>query len=216
LPDFRVRRKVRPVTNVPVFGLTGGIGSGKSTVAQIFEARGVTVVSADQLAREAVVRGSPGLAEIENQFGRAVLLPDGSLNRSALGELVFRDAFARAKLNGILHPLIQSLAQGRFAAARKNGATLICYDAPLLFETGAVARYRPIVVVNATEERRAERVFERDGLSLAEFRKRDRSQIPLAEKVQRADFVIDNSLGRAELEKQVDALIPQIAAFQRP
>jgi dephospho-CoA kinase len=214
LPEFRVRRKLLQVTGFRVFGLTGGIGSGKSTVAALVRARGLPVVSADELAREAVLPGSPGLAEVEASFGRGVMNRDGTLDRRALGDLIFRSPASRAKLNGVLHPLIQSLAQKRFDEAREAGQALVCYDIPLLFESGAVGRYRPVVVVYAPRNERAKRVAERDGLSALEFEQRDQSQISLEEKVQRADFVVDNSRGPADLEKQVEALIPQIAAFE--
>jgi len=196
-----------------IFGLTGGIGSGKSTVAGLLRKRAVVVVDADELAREAVQPGTSGLNEVAAAFGRSVICPDGALNRPALGKIVFANAVERARLNAILHPKIQSLAQAAFQKAMSAGHPLIAYEAALLFETGAAASYSPVVVVNAPLELRRSRVISRDGFSEAEFERRDRSQLPLAEKVRRAHFIIENDQDHAHLEREVERLIPLIGAF---
>jgi dephospho-CoA kinase len=213
LPEFRVRRKVLAAVDSRVFGLTGGIGSGKSTVARLLSAHGIAVVSADDLGRQAVVPGTVGLVELEQAFGGDILNPDGTLNRGALAELAFSAPNARVKLNAILHPHIQRLAKEAFLRAQEAGHRLIGYDVPLLFETGAQASYRPVVVVDAPRELRRQRAAARDGMTAAEFDRRDQSQTPLEEKVRQADFVIDNRSNLKALERQVEALIPQLFAF---
>lgn len=213
LPDFPVRRKVGLDVTARIFGLTGGIGSGKSTVASLMRERGIHVVDADELARKAVEPGTSGLDEVLEAFGRAVLRPDGTLNRTVLGRIVFSNPVERAQLNAILHPKIQSLAQSAFQEAQRAGHKLIAYEAALLFETGAAESYSPLVVVNAPVALRRSRVVSRDGFSEAEFERRDRSQLPLIEKVRRAHFVIENDQDLAHLGREVDRVIPLIAAF---
>src|SRR3954471_3696068 len=117
-----------------VFGLTGGIGSGKSTVSALLRERGVPVVDADELAREAVAVGSDGLREVVAAFGPDVLGPDGNLDRKQLGALVFSDPEARKRLNSITHPRVRQLSQRRFAELERQGVALAGYDVPLLFE----------------------------------------------------------------------------------
>lgn len=187
-----------------LFGLTGGIGSGKSTVARHLRTLGVTVVDADALAREVVLPGSMGLLEVAATFGSEVLLPDGTLNRPALGKLIFEDSLARAVLNDILHPKIQKLA---VKAVQEASTPLVAYDAPLLFETGLATSYAPVVVVTAPLEARRQRVMARDGLTAEEFEARDHAQMPLKEKALQADYVIDNNQDEAFLVKQTRLLL---------
>ncbi|MCA9556315.1 MAG: dephospho-CoA kinase, partial [Myxococcales bacterium] len=134
-----------------VVGLTGGIGSGKSTVAAILRALGAVVIDADVLAREAVAPGSPGLAEVVARFGPDILDPDGALDRRALGRHVFKDAAARADLNAIVHPRVGQLAAERIQAARDAGAPLVVYDVPLLYESGLEAGFEAVIVVYVDE-----------------------------------------------------------------
>jgi dephospho-CoA kinase len=193
-----------------VFGITGGIGSGKSHVATLLRARGVPVVDADELAREAVAPGSPGLAEIVQAFGAGVLAADGSLDRKQLGALVFSDAEARQRLNALTHPRVRALSQARFVELERQGATLAGYDVPLLFEAGLDAVLRPVVVVAASESTQIARIMARDGLSEAEARARIAAQLPLAEKRRRADFVLENDGSQAELAERVERLLEQL------
>jgi dephospho-CoA kinase len=195
-----------------VFGLTGGIGSGKSTVAALLRERGVPVVDADELAREALAPDSPGLSAVITAFGPGVLLPDGSLDRKRLGALVFADPDARKKLNGITHPIVRQLSQGRFAALEALGVRLAGYDVPLLFEVGLDQTLRPVVVVAASEATQLQRILERGGLSREEAQARIAAQWPLTEKRARADHVIDNDGSRAELAAQVDVLVERLRA----
>jgi dephospho-CoA kinase len=195
-----------------VFGLTGGIGSGKSRVAALLRERGVPVVDADELAREAVAVGSEGLAEVVRAFGRELLAVDGSLDRKRLGALVFSDEAARRRLNAITHPRVRQLSAERFAELSRQGAALAAYDVPLLFEVGLDAVLRPIVVVAASEATQRARIVARDGLSAAEAQARIDAQLPLSEKRRRADHVIENDGSLAELAAQVDALLPKLRA----
>jgi dephospho-CoA kinase len=195
-----------------VFGLTGGIGSGKSTVAALLRERGVPVVDADELAREALAPDSPGLAAVIAAFGPGVLAPDGTLDRKRLGALVFSDPEARKRLNGITHPIVRRLSQERFAALEALGVGLAGYDVPLLFEVGLDQTLRPVVVVAASEATQLERILQRGGLSRDDARARIAAQLPLAEKRARADHVIDNDGSRAELAAQVDALVERLRA----
>lgn len=193
-----------------VFGLTGGIGSGKSTVASLLRERGVPVVDADALAREAVAPGSVGLESVVQAFGPGVLGPDGDLDRKRLGALVFSDPAARARLNAITHPMVQQLAQARFAELARQGVDWAAYDVPLLFEVGLDAWLRPVVVVAASETTQLARICARDALNEAEARARLAAQLPLSDKARRADYVLENNGTRAELAAQVDALLAEL------
>lgn len=195
-----------------VFGLTGGIGTGKSSVASLLRERGVPVVDADELAREAVLPGSPGLAQVVAAFGAEVLEPDGSLARKRLAALVFADPAARKRLNSITHPLVRQLSQLRFAALEQQGVTLAAYDVPLLFEVGLDQLLKPSVVVSASEEQQLRRLMLRDGLTEAEARARIAAQLPLADKCARADIVLDNDGPPSALPAQVDALVARLRA----
>lgn len=195
-----------------VFGLTGGIGTGKSSVASLLRERGVPVVDADELAREAVLPGSPGLAQVLAAFGAALLEPDGSLARKRLAALVFADPDARKRLNSIIHPLVRQLSQHRFAALEQQGVTLAAYDVPLLFEVGLDQLLKPSVVVSASGEQQLRRLMLRDGLTEAEARARIAAQLPLADKCARADIVLDNDGPPSALPAQVDALVARLRA----
>ncbi len=199
-----------------VFGLTGGIGSGKSTAAALLRERGVPMVDADELAREAVAPGSAGLADVQAAFGPQILAADGSLDRKQLGALVFADAEARSRLNAITHPIVRRLAQERFATLDQQGVTLAGYDVPLLFEVGLDAVLRPIVVVTVREALQLERILARDGLSEQAARDRIRAQMPLGDKQKRADYVLYNNGSPAALAAQVDALLEKLRAEAGP
>lgn len=195
---------MRGVTRI--VGLTGGIGSGKSTVARFFEARGAAIIDADRLAREAVLPGTPGFAAILERFGPGVLAPGGDLDRAALGRIVFGDEEARRALNAIVHPEVARLAAERMATLSAAGQALIVYDVPLLFENG-LERFLPeTIVVSVPEEVQRARVHARDGLRPEEIEARLRAQLPLAQKAVRATYVIDNSGSLEQTEASVDAL----------
>lgn len=176
-----------------VVGLTGGIAAGKSTVARHFEALGVPVVDADKLAREAVAKGSQGLAEIVAAFGADVLLADGELDRKALGARVFADAGLRARLNAITHPRIAQLGAQQIAEHERRGAPYVLYEAALIVENGLHRGLPALVVVAVDPAVQLARLVTRDGLSASEAEARIAAQMPLAKKIEVADFVIDNS-----------------------
>jgi dephospho-CoA kinase len=198
-----------------VFGLTGSIGSGKSTVARLLEERGVPVVSADALAREVVLPGAPALEELAEAFGPRILQPDGTLDRAQLGALTLGHPERRALLNSILHPKIRQGAERAFGALGEEGHDLAAYDIPLLFETGQEERLRPVVVVSAPEPKRLERVLLRDGTDHLDFYRKQGAQLPLEEKLARADFVLENSGSLEELAAQIEPLIAKVRAFLR-
>lgn len=176
-----------------VFALTGGIASGKSTVARHWRSLGLPVVDADELSRRVVAPGTPGLAAIVERFGPSVIDDGGALDRGALGRIVFGNPAARRDLEAIVHPRVQQAAAEELARIAAAGRELACYEVPLLFETGQQDAYRPVVVVAVDEATQLERAMQRDGLGAGEARARIAAQMPLAEKVARADYVIDNS-----------------------
>lgn len=189
-----------------VLGITGGIASGKSTVAAMFAACGAVVVSADQLARDVVAPGSPTLALLVDAYGPGILAPGGVLDREALARLVFADPPARARLNAMTHPAIARLAEARLAELRRDKVPLVVYEAALLFEAGAEKRVDRVLTVVVDPAVQRQRLAGRDQLGAAEIQARLAAQWPQAEKVARADFVIDNSGTPEETRRQVVAL----------
>lgn len=175
-----------------VVGLTGGIGSGKSTIARLFAEQGVPVVDADQIAREVVEPGTAGLAAIVERFGAEILAPDGALDRKRLAERVFADEGARKELEAMLHPRIAQASMQRFAELASEGHPYAIYEAALLVENGSYRMMSALVVVTAREETQIARVMARDGLSEAEAEARVAAQLPLEDKVRVADYVIEN------------------------
>jgi dephospho-CoA kinase len=189
-----------------VIGLTGGIASGKSSVALMLEKQGIPVIDADNLAREAVLPGSVALQQIAAEFGGQVLTPEGSLDRNALAEIVFADHGARARLESILHPSIKALAEQRLEELRVRGEAVAVYMAPLLIEAGATDRVDEVWVVYVDRETQLQRLMARDGISLVSAEQRLAAQMPMEEKAGHGRIVIDNR-GTAEmLEKRVVAL----------
>lgn len=196
-----------------VIAVTGGIGSGKSTASRLFGELGATVVSADSLAREVVAPGSRLLAELTRVFGPSILAADGSLDRHALGQIVFADPAKRQQLEQLTHPPIRALASAAFARAIAEGAPLVIYDCPLFFEAGLdTVGFRAIVTVTAPIERCVERVVARDGLSAMEVRARIAAQLPLAEKARRSSHVLENSGTPESLTAAVTALYREFTA----
>lgn len=198
------------LAHVYLIGLTGGIASGKTVVAKRLEQLGATVVDADQLARDVVAPGTPGLAAIAQRFGPGVISADGSLDRAALGALIFQDPDARLALNGITHPAIRELSGQLFAAAeRADPDAVVVYDVPLLVEASQDPGYHDfdlIVVVNASAETRRERLVQLRGLSREEAKHRLNSQATDTERLAIADVVIDSNGTVDETIAQADAL----------
>lgn len=199
-----------------VIGLTGGIGSGKSVVSRMFRELGATVIDADQLAREVVEPGQPAFEAIVRRFGEQVLLPGGDLDRKELGALVFEDEAARKDLNAIVHPQVAALAMKRMQEATEAGAELVLYDVPLLYENGLDRMLSTVVVVRVSPSVQRARIEARDGLSQREIEQRIAAQMPLAEKVKRADYVIDNDGTLEETRRQVESLYPKLKAEESP
>jgi dephospho-CoA kinase len=199
-----------------LFGLTGGLASGKSTVAARLRALGVPVVDADQLAREVVAPGTPGLAAVVGAFGPAVLLPDGSLDRPALAALVFSDPEKRRRLNAIVHPLIAAESAARVADLTARGERVACYEAALLVENGLADAFRPLVVVAVPEEVQVARAMARDQATADQARARIAAQLPLSAKVAAADYVIDNGASREQTERRTDEVLAEIRKRDPP
>jgi len=191
--------------------LTGGIATGKSYCLGRFASHGVPTIDADLLAREAVAPGSPGLRAVAERFGAALLAPDGTLDRPALGRIVFRDARARAALEAIIHPEVYRHIRDWFA--NLPGATAVgIADIPLVFETGHYHDFDQVVVVACTAEEQLRRLVARDHLPEADARARLSAQWPIAEKVKRAHHVIWTDGGYAETDRQVADVYAQLAA----
>jgi dephospho-CoA kinase len=193
-----------------VFGLTGGIASGKSTVAARLVTRGVPVLDADAFAREVVLPGSPGLAEIRATFGDAILAADGTLDRPALARVVFSDEVSRKKLNAITHPRIAALTAERSAELAARGEPLACYEAALIVENGLADAFRPLVAVTAPEDLRVSRAVERDGSTPEAARSRIAAQVSVAEMTRAADFVIENAGDLESLRRATDATLARV------
>lgn len=197
-----------------VVGLTGGIATGKSTVARMFEELGAAVVSADVVARQVVEPGEPAWGEIKDTFGEEVLAADGTLDRRALGAIVFGDEEARRRLEAITHPRIRERMRRQIDELAGRGLVVIA-EIPLLFESApARALVDETVVVYVDEDVQEARLMERDGFSRAEARARMAAQKPLAEKAALADWVIDNGRGLEETKAQVERLWRRLHADQ--
>ncbi|MCW2637275.1 MAG: dephospho-CoA kinase [Blastococcus sp.] len=182
-------------------GLTGGIGSGKSTVAALLAARGAVVVDADRIAREVVEPGTPGLASVAEAFGRGILTPEGALDRAALAGIVFADPEARARLDAVVHPLVRHRTAELVAAAAADA--VVVNDVPLLVETGQASSYDVVLVVQADTETRVARLVQR-GLTEQDARARIAAQATDEQRRAVADVVLDNSGSPGELAEQVE------------
>jgi dephospho-CoA kinase len=188
-----------------VIGLTGGIATGKSTVAGMLAARGAVVIDADLLAREAIAPGQPGFDEVLARFGREIVDDSGAVDRAALGAIVFADPAARAELEAITHPRIGALMQARLRDALASPAPLAVADIPLLFENGRDAAFPQTLLVYAPAEVQLQRLRERDGLDSQAARQRLDAQMPIDEKRARATWVIDNGGSVDDTTAQVGA-----------
>ncbi|MCB1274136.1 MAG: dephospho-CoA kinase [Leucobacter sp.] len=196
-----------------LIGLSGGIASGKSTIARRLETLGAVRIDADQLAREAVDPGSAALAAIVERFGPSVLAPSGELDRAALGARVFGDARALGALNGIVHPAVRELAQRRIAeVAATDPAAIVVYEVPLLVEAGVSLPWDLVVMADAPAALRATRLIELRGMTPADARRRIESQASDEERRAVADVLIDTSGSEEWTLEQVDALWERVSA----
>ena len=192
-------------------GLTGGVATGKSTVAKMFKQCGAIVIDADELAYEVVKPGKPAWKEIVELFGKAVLNQDRSLNRQVLGRIVFGNPKKRRQLEHIIHPRV-AREQARLTkqVARIDPKAVVIYDVPLLFEAGIDTRVDITIVVTADRKTQIARLKKRNGLSYTEAIRRIRSQMPLAKKIQRADHVLNGTLTPPSLGQQVSLLLKHL------
>jgi dephospho-CoA kinase len=186
-----------------VIGLTGGIASGKSTVARILAECGASVIDADLLAREVVMPGTSAYTAIVEEFGEAILNPDRTIDRKALGRIVFADPDARCRLERITHPAIRRRAEEELTELQKAGIPVVFYMAPLLIEAGVTSRVDEIWVVYADQETQLDRLMRRDGISHDEALQRLAAQMPMDEKKKHGTVVIDNRGTPEETERQV-------------
>ncbi|MBV9525134.1 MAG: dephospho-CoA kinase, partial [Candidatus Dormibacteraeota bacterium] len=182
---------------------TGGIATGKSTVAAMLQRLGATVIDSDLLAREVVEPGRPGYDAVVRRFGEGMLNADGSLDRARLGALVFDDPDARRDLERITHARIAELMQQRIAEAFARDAPVVVVDIPLLYEAKREDMFEGVLLVYAPRDVQMRRMGERNGLSADDAAKRLEAQLPIDEKRERATWVIDNSAGAASTEEQV-------------
>lgn len=194
-----------------VIGLTGGIASGKSTISNIFKEVGWPVIDADQTARQVVMPGSLGLAQIVSRFGSQVLQPDGTLDRAALGSMVFDDPQNLSDLDQIEHPLIMAAIDKQLAGLKKQGLPVVVLDVPLLFETGMDQECDLTVLAVVDHKTQLERLMKRDHCSKAAALKRINAQMPLEEKMRRADVTIDNNGSLAQTRLQVAKLVERVS-----
>ena len=193
-------------------GLTGGIASGKSTVAQILKELGAAIVNADELSREVVQPEQPAWQEIVAEFGPAILRDDKSLDRQKLRKIVFADPQARKKLEAIVHPRVRRLAERRFDELSAAGQAVIVYEVPLLFEAQIHHWLRPVILVACDPLTQKKRVQDRDRLTKLEAQRHVDAQMSLEEKRKLADFIVDNNGSLAELRQQVEAVFKKITA----
>ena len=214
-PVTRLPFPVAPRSSMLLVALTGNIASGKSTVASRLAELGAVVIDADLLAREAVAPGSAALEEIVRRWGPAMRAADGSLDRAALRQIVFADEEERQALNAIVHPRVEALRRALVETARIGGAEVVVCDIPLLFETGLERGFDCIVLVDAPEETRLERIVAHRGLPPDEARRMIASQLPSDAKRVRADYVVDNDGSVEKLRDDVDRLWDALVARER-
>jgi dephospho-CoA kinase len=195
--------------------LTGGIATGKSHVLARLREAGVPAVDADVIARDVVAAGTAGLAQIVNRFGADVLGADGALDRRRLGSIVFADERARRDLESIVHPEVRRAIE-RFFAALPPSTPFAVADIPLLYETGRHADFDAVIVVACDPAAQIARVMARDKLSREEAELRVASQLPIAEKTARADYVIDSTGTHADTDQQVAALVTRLRLAASP
>lgn len=198
-----------------VVALTGGVGSGKSTVAGMLRELGATVIDADEAARAVVEPGTPGFLQIRDAFGERYVRA-GRLDRAALAELVFHDSEALRRLNEITHPLVRQWMAERQQEAEARGEARVVLDIPLLFENGLQDAFATILLVYAPPDLQLRRLVEGRGFTEEDARSRIAAQLPMAEKRGRATYVIDNSGSPAETRRQVEEVWSRISSAGAP
>jgi dephospho-CoA kinase len=197
---------------VKLIGLTGGIASGKSTVAAILRRLGAAIINADDLSREVVQPGQEAWQKIIDSFGEQILQEDQTLDRKQLRKIVFDNREARQKLEAIIHPRVRSLAEQRVRELAAAGSSIIVYEVPLLFENQIHLWLRPVILVACDMATQKNRLQKRDHLTDTEARQHLEAQMSLADKRKLADYVVDNNGSLEELEQQVRAVLQKIQA----
>jgi dephospho-CoA kinase len=192
-------------------GLTGGIATGKSYVVSVLRELGAEVIDADTVAHQAVESGKPAYHDIVNEFGPAVLNPDGTINRAALGGIVFADQAKRERLNAIVHPRVfEAQAEWLAGVAARNPQAVAVLDAALMIETGSYKRFDKLIVVYCEPQLQIERLMARNNLTREQAEARINAQMPSAEKLKYADFTINTSLGFEDTRRQTEALYTEL------
>jgi dephospho-CoA kinase len=189
--------------------LTGGIATGKSRCLKRFEALGARTIDTDVMSREAVALGTAGLAAVTARFGESILHADGTLNRGRLGQLIFADAARRSDLEAIVHPAVYAALDEWFVQNDARGLpepAISVTDIPLVYETGHEGDFDAVVVTRCRPDQQLARLIDRDRLTPEDARRRIDLQLPTAEKVRRADFVVDTSQTEADTDRGVDAV----------
>ncbi len=192
-----------------VIGLTGGIASGKSTVANMLKESGITVIDADIEARLAVEPGEIAYNKIAEHFGKSILLENGTINRAKLGEIIFNDQEERTVLNGIVHPAVRERMNEKKEAAIKRNESIVIMDIPLLFESKLTDQVERTLLIYVDEATQLKRLMERNNYSENEAMVRIQSQMPLKEKKALADFIIDNSGTLEQTKTQLSGILSE-------
>jgi len=201
---------------VLVVGLTGSIGTGKSLMSKYFKELGAYIIDYDLISKMVVEPGLPAWQDIVNYFGKEILREDQNLDRAKLGAIVFNDEEKRKKLEFFVHSrMAEEIQNQQMTVIEANPAAVIVHDVPLLFETGIDKVMKKNIVVYANEENQIKRLMQRDGLSEVDIRSRIRAQMPLAEKMKRADYIIDNNGSMEEMNQQVRELYQELSALAR-
>ncbi|MDO4903592.1 MAG: dephospho-CoA kinase [Limosilactobacillus sp.] len=193
-----------------VVGLTGGIASGKSTVSAMLQSVGFAVIDADMLAHRLQQPGQPGFERLVDQFGSQILTASGQIDRVRLGHMAFSNPATRDKLNQLMQPIIRETIHDQIASLKKAGAPVIILDVPLLFEQHYDDDCDMVVVVSLDQDTQLKRLEERNGYTRSEALSRINAQMPLAQKVEKADLVIDNNRDLKYLQSQVAQLVDQL------
>lgn len=192
-----------------VFGLTGSIGTGKSTVSKILSEEGVSIIDADLIAREVVEPETNGLVQITNAFGQSIINTDGTLNRKELGSIIFSNALQKAKLESIMQPLIVSKTMEHLDLLVSQKRELICYDAALLVEMGLLSKFKPLIFVTCDVGIQLDRVMRRNNLTKEEAEQRINAQ-DIENKIRCADYIIENNTSFEALHKKVLSVLDSI------
>ncbi|MBC2737823.1 MAG: dephospho-CoA kinase [Desulfobacteraceae bacterium] len=192
------------ISRPTIAGLTGGIASGKSTVAAMLAEAGARIVDADRIAHQVVMKGQPAWQDIVDHFGKGILARDGQIDREALGSIVFNDTEAKKALNGIVHPRVfETMAQEIQSLAEAHPGDLVIMDVPLLIESGLHASLPIVILVYVPETMQQERLMRRDGLNAADAAARIRSQMPIDAKRAHAHYIVDNTGDLGATRRQV-------------